>query len=96
MDKKSVLDFISSQLEEIRVSRDAQYSSGIASTLKDLIALNFPPEIIKLSVTKVNEGRIINAIREIRQITGLGLKEAKDAVERGTVFLETKDIKKAN
>lgn len=84
--KKSFLDFVKSQLEEIRISKNAEYSSGIAATLIAYIEAENPPEVIEMSVTSVRNGNLINAIKTMRIHTGMGLKEAKDAVEKGLVF----------
>lgn len=48
---------------------------------------NLPQEVIDL----INSGNKIEAIKILREITGMGLKEAKDAVESGTVSKPEKD-----
>lgn len=87
--KKSSIEFVKEQLEEIRVSKNAEYSSGIAATLLAYINAEVPAEITKVFIDNtVKPANIINAIKEVRHALGLGLREAKDAVEQGHMVYE--------
>lgn len=89
--KKSSLEFVKSQLEEIRVSKNAEYSSGIAATLIAYINAEDPPETVQLCIDSTRCPNKITAIKELRMLIGCGLREAKDFVELGTPFLTTTD-----
>lgn len=92
MGRKFSSDFIKSQLEEIRVSKNAEYSSGIASTLIKLIEYEELPDNSKLFIEPYTGQQTINAIKEVRQLTGLGLREAKDLVQLGGLVTEGPDF----
>lgn len=93
--KKSSLEFVKSQLEEIRVSKNAEFSSGIAATLIAYINAEDPPETVQLCIDSTRCPNKINAIKELRMLIGCGLREAKDFVELGTPFLTTTDTSAA-
>lgn len=93
--KKISLEFVKAQLENIRVSKNAEYSSGIAATLIQFIDMENPPEQVTLSIDASRCTNKINAIKELRGLMGFGLKECKDHVELGTPFLTTTDVTKA-
>lgn len=93
--KKNSLQFIITQLEEIRVSKNAEYSSGIANTLIQFINFEEPPETVELAIDSSRCANKINAIKELRMLIGCGLREAKDFVELGTPFLTTTDVNAA-
>ena len=63
------LDHIEQQLEALFPGRYVPYERALAAGV--------PPRVIEL----VRAGKTIDAIKEYREATGVGLKEAKDAID---------------
>lgn len=61
------VDLLEQELARVSASRE----TGLHSS----------PENLKLLIESVAQGKAIEAIKAVREITGLGLKEARDYVE---------------
>lgn len=96
MDNKQIIKFIRTNLLDLMDAKDCGPETiGKLKIMLSLLDAEFPDEIVKLSIVSIKDRSLISAINLVRQHTGLGLYEAKVAVEQGKVFLTTNDIKKA-
>lgn len=95
MDQKISIDFIRQQLEAIKNSQSSEFSAGIAASMINYIDTYSMPDIVSLSYIPETVPNKISAIKELRALINCGLREAKDHVEMGTVFLKTPNVSDA-
>lgn len=89
----AIINHIKGQLKVLRDSDSLDYSKGIIDSLLAFIDVSCPKEIT-LSIGQGNIN-LIQAIKEVRALTGLGLAESKQLVEMRSTFYKTTNVSEA-